>query len=73
MSICQKSRTLLLYQIIKRAKGDKKQKEHTHTQPGNKTNPNLGYDYLKKGLINERKGTDYVKGGNMQTTIADFI
>lgn len=71
MSTCQKSRTLLSYQIIKRAKGDKKQKEHT--QPGNKTNPNLGYDYLKKDLINERKGTDYVKGGNMQTTIADFI
>lgn len=49
------------------------ERKRTHTQPGNKTNPNLGYGYLKKGLINERKGTDYVKGGNMQTTIADFI
>lgn len=28
------------------------ERKRTHTQPRNKTNPKLGYDYLKKGLIN---------------------
>lgn len=48
----------------KEGKGGQEKKEHTHTH-NQEIKPIQIWDYLKKGLINERKGTDYVKGGNM--------
>lgn len=44
MSICQKKKEEATSRLSnKEGKADKK--ENKHTQPGNKTNPKLGYDY----------------------------